>query len=136
MSQLHPDRHMSKSIMDQERFHVEASNVSLAYETIIHPQTRANHLLELNGTPLSENDSGTLVGNEFLLELMEIREVVDNTCSGKDLEVLMDENDGRLKNLSNSLSDAFQSSNLIEAKKFTAQLQYICRVRNALLAKM
>ena len=52
MRELHPDRHTMKPAEEQQRLHNEAAKVTHAYNVILHPHTRATHLLELRGRPL------------------------------------------------------------------------------------
>jgi DnaJ-domain-containing protein 1 len=55
MQKLHPDLHRNKSEEEQDDIHDQASNVTRAYRTLLEPQHRALHLLELMGKPLDEN---------------------------------------------------------------------------------
>jgi hypothetical protein len=54
MKKLHPDLHRNQSEEEQDDIHDQASNVTRAYRTLLEPQHRALHLLELMGKPLDE----------------------------------------------------------------------------------
>jgi len=55
MMELHPDRHIDNASKEEKA--TEATHVTHAYEVLIHPLSRALHLLELRGDGINESDS-------------------------------------------------------------------------------
>lgn len=146
MTELHPDKQQHQTDKDQhDSDGPTASEVTHAYKTISHPQKRATHLLELNGTAIDENDTGNLVGNEFLFTIMETRESIEDILHSdsdndevKDnkLRPILTHNQDLIEETCQHLITAFQSNDLKEAKKLTAQLQYWYRVEETIIDKI
>ena len=74
MARLHPDRFGTASQEEKQSVADQAAAVTDAYSELKQPHRRASHLLELLGGPLTEGDSGSLLGPPFLMEIMELRE--------------------------------------------------------------
>mmetsp|Transcript_27355 Transcript_27355/g.33132 ORF Transcript_27355/g.33132 Transcript_27355/m.33132 type:complete len:223 (-) Transcript_27355:212-880(-) len=135
MAGLHPDRHAAKSIEERNQLHSDASDVTQAYDVILRPHTRAGHILELEGSGLTENDSGHLVGNDFLMAIMEIREEIDEATSDKELNVLLKENNRQIDRLCLDLAEAFKHD-MENAKRMTARLQYLVRIEETIRERL
>jgi molecular chaperone HscB len=70
---LHPDR-FAKAEPGERMLSVMASRaLNDAYRLLKNPVKRAEYLLSLSGTQISENDK---VGQEFLMEILELRETL------------------------------------------------------------
>lgn len=144
MSQWHPDRHTNKSdsIHDEDYIHEQASQVTHAFATLKEPHTRASHLLQIQGYPVEEETSGSnLVGAEFLMEVMEIRQEIEESDTPKTLQRLWDENEVRIAQACDELSrildtDSHSDRDFPEAQRLTAMLQYWVRVQETLREKM
>jgi len=137
MNQLHPDRHAHiSSIEERDKLHHEASTVTRCYEMLNNPQTRALHLLELHGKPMDETVSSALVGSEFLMEIMEVRETIDATTSDQVLQKLLDENRITADGLCQQLEEAFAKNDLELALRLTATLQYWNRAKETIRDKI
>jgi len=132
MNELHPDRHMGKTDAEMEALHDSASAVTRAFEELSKPHLRAMHLLDISGLPLDENDSGELVGNEFLMTIMMVRENVEDANSDEKLQQLLKENDDRVQQCCVELDAAFEAGDYATAKKLSAQLQYWSRVEETI----
>lgn len=63
-----------------------------AYNSLLHPLRRAEYILEQNGVPISENDQ--LDDLEFISEIMEARESIDETADADELAHIVDDNAG------------------------------------------
>jgi len=148
MTKLHPDKMNANPSRENIKSDFDASDVTHAYEIISNPLTRASHMLEANGILINEKDSGQdLLGMEFLMQVMEIREIIDgisNSSSAvKDSELidsklrpLLEENQQHMKVTIKNLNETFQSNDLEAAKKLTAQLQYWSRIEETIVEKM
>jgi len=91
---------------------------------------RAVHLLELLGTPLDEGTSGDVLGGEFLMHIMEVREELEEAgVEPSRLQALRDANQQAMDELHAQLRDAFDEARDVElARALTARLQYLQRV--------
>eukprot|EP00592_Proboscia_alata_P021970 CAMPEP_0194407560 /NCGR_PEP_ID=MMETSP0176-20130528/5566_1 /TAXON_ID=216777 /ORGANISM="Proboscia alata, Strain PI-D3" /LENGTH=249 /DNA_ID=CAMNT_0039207239 /DNA_START=1 /DNA_END=750 /DNA_ORIENTATION=+ len=137
MSDFHPDRHVLKSAEVREKMSKVASDVTEAYTIISHPHSRAMHLLTIiSGDSVNERDTGALVGNVFLMSIMEIREVIDDASSDEQLKVLRKENSARTQHTCDDLAVAYENDCLDDAKICTAQLQYWNRIEVSILEKI
>jgi DnaJ-domain-containing protein 1 len=76
------------------------------------------------------------VGHVFLMEIMEVRESVDNTTGDDALRPLLLENQKQIEETSELLSRAFENTNIEKALELTAQLQYFTRVDETIREKM
>jgi molecular chaperone HscB len=136
MIDFHPDKHSLKDVEVQEAFEKRASAVTRAYDTLKHPHTRASHLLEVLGHPMEDQAEGDLVGMVFLMEIMEVREIIDNTVGDDELRPLLLENQKEIDETSELLSEAFKQTNLEKALELTAQIQYFTRIDETIRDKM
>ena len=90
---------------------------------------RACHLLELAGQPLNEEDGGNgLLPPSFLMEVMELREELEDAPDVARLALLQERNQARMEALGTELALAFASQQMEPARKLTAQLQYLNRI--------
>jgi len=136
MAGVHPDRFATKSEEERELKHTEASDITRAYGVIRDPLDRAVHLLELAGIPFDETSSGDLVGMEFLMQIMEIREDVEAASSDEDLQKLLDANKNRIVTTIGELQKSFEEPNFEEAVRQTACLRYWNRAEETVREKM
>jgi molecular chaperone HscB len=77
-----------------------------------------------------------MVGQDFLMNIMQIREDIDNTTSQTKLRGLFDDNEKAILNTCSLLSMAFSHNKLEDELKYTAQLQYWKRIRETLVEKL
>jgi molecular chaperone HscB len=136
MKILHPDKHTLKSLEKQESTAKLASEVTRGYEVLKDDYERSLHLLELNGNKMDEDISGDILGNDFLMNIMELREQTDGTDDVTELKKLLAENQGRIDETCEELAVAFGNDDLDEAKRLAAKLQYWNRIRETILEKI
>jgi Fe-S protein assembly co-chaperone HscB len=139
MADLHPDRQSQKLPHEQELAANGAAQVTHAYTVLQNPHERAVHMLELLDNPLEEASGGDeLVGMEFLMEIMELREEIASTTNQEVLSKLMKDNQARMETLCVDLAIAFDdtTTNLETALQLTAQLQYWNRIDETLHEKI
>ena len=106
----------------------QASSITDAYSELKQPHRRASHLLELIGKPLAEGDNGALLGPSFLMEIMELREELEASPDEARLAELRARNRDQLNALNHELALAFASAQMDDARRLTAQLQYLQRI--------
>lgn len=130
MEQSHPDKkqHNKSSLSGS----LEASAITSAYDLLRAKHTRAIHLVEvLSGESFQEEIA---VGNEFLMEVMELREEVDRSIETGNETMLRKayvDNAERIEETCRLLGKAIDAMELEEASKQVAALQYWNRIDEA-----
>ena len=76
----------------------QSSYLNTAYRTLTSPVLRTQYILAQHGHAPSETDK--LTDEEFITEIMEIRENIDNATTQHDVEEIRERNDGQLTVLS------------------------------------
>ena len=94
-SQVHPDKFVTGSDSEKRVAMQWATRANEAYQTLRHPQKRAQYLCELNGVDL-QTESNTAMPMAFLMQQMEWRDELGEARAGKDLGTL-EALDGQLK---------------------------------------
>jgi molecular chaperone HscB len=143
MTQLHPDKHATKAALERHATEELAAQVVEAYQTLRHPHLRATHFLKLVDNPMDESSKGDLVGPEFLLQIMEFRETIEDyeqangATKGKStLQHLMDQAQEEMGLLCTKLDHAFEAKDYDTALVLSAQLQYWHRIEETLHDKL
>ena len=98
------------------------------HSTLMDPMKRALYLLEIFGNPLLEGDQPVL-DPEFLMDIMEFNEEVDDAESKEDLTDLRDKINTELERLHNDLKEEFAQNDVIVAKIVVAKMQYFHNLR-------
>ena len=126
----HPDRHGHRDPEEQRQLADHASDITDAYAVLRAPHLRAVHLLELLGAPLNEDVSGDVVGADFLMHVMEVREGLEEAGThAPRLRALREANQQALADLHAQLCSAFDDARDIDAARaLTARLQYLQRI--------
>lgn len=135
MTEYHPDKHSSKTLQDREKVDGMASQITNAFQILRQPHTRATHLLELLGSPMEETSQSDLVGMEFLMQVMELREAVDST-SPASLKPIWDETQQDISHVVEELEAAFEEEDISKSVELSAQLQYWHRIEETIYEKM
>lgn len=136
MAELHPDRQSLKSTDDQAHAAVGAAQVTHAYNVLSNPHQRAVHMLDLVGKPLDEAAGTELVGMEFLMEIMQLREDIASVTKQEDMISMMKDIQDQVDKVCSLLAAAFEDQDLEKALQLTAQLQYWNRVDETLREKI
>jgi len=135
MTEYHPDRHVS-STEDEQRIKASiATNVTRAYSVIEDPLSRALHLLELHGEAIGESDN-SIVDNNLLLEIMEVREEIEHVSSDDELKPILQSCQKQQSEICQELANAFREKRMNDARSETAKLQYWNRIEETILEKM
>ena len=125
--QLHPDRFATAPAKERLASLQASQRLNDAYRTLRAPTARAAHLLELHGRKLGENDT---VDQGFLLEILELREALDQAKRQKDearLAELGDDIRGRRRTAMTALGAALDERRWDEAKAELVLLRYFDR---------
>ncbi|KAI4300601.1 hypothetical protein L6164_033958 [Bauhinia variegata] len=131
---LHPDLVHSKSKMERDFAAEQSSRVIDAYRTLKKPLLRAIYLLKLEGVEVDEEQ--TVSDPELLAEIMEIREAVEEADGSEALKRILSQMQDKLKHLSDSFDNAFQSRSFEEAKTTIQRMTYYERVIEEVVKKL
>jgi molecular chaperone HscB len=77
--------HPHPSQREQDLAHSLSSRLNEAYQSLLHPLARAEYILEKNGLQTSETDQ--VEDMEFMANIMEAREVIDDATPEQRVEV-------------------------------------------------
>lgn len=131
---LHPDRYSGRSASERRMALDRAIQVNEAYRQLRDPVRRAESLLSAKGVEVGEQKEPK-ASPALLMEMMEVRESLDEARRQKDLDrvgALSDEMRGRedaiMKRLSATFSDAGDDPNQLEAAlPILGELRYVRR---------
>ena len=70
----------------------QSSLLNKAYQTLLSPLSRAEYILAKNGHPALETDK--LTDEEFIIDVLEIREELESARTTEEVERIQHENDG------------------------------------------
>jgi len=84
---VHPDRFVNATDAEKRVAMQWATRANEAYQTLKHPQKRAQYLCELNGVDL-QTESNTAMPMAFLMQQMEWREELGDARAAKDADAL------------------------------------------------
>ncbi|GLV36783.1 Heat shock protein cognate 20 [Carabus blaptoides fortunei] len=121
-SLLHPDKYSNKSDEEKQISEEYSSIVNKAYNILQSPINRGLHLLSLKGETINESDKND--DKEFLLEIMELNEEVEEANTPEELLNLNKKNRQVLVEITQELSKAFKTDNIFEAKKVLIRMKY------------
>ncbi|CAG9762400.1 unnamed protein product [Ceutorhynchus assimilis] len=127
-SHLHPDKFTNKSKEEQSISANYSSLVNKAYSNLQVPLKRAEHLLQLKGDKLGEEQ--TLDDPEFLMEMMELNEELDNISDIEELKKFNIKNKNQLEIIAKSIDECFRKNDLKQAKAFVIKMKYYSSLGN------
>ncbi|KAI9259610.1 Co-chaperone HscB, C-terminal oligomerization domain-containing protein [Phascolomyces articulosus] len=127
----HPDSFSQSSKQEHEYAQLQSSLLNKAYGTLKDPLARARYMLELEGVEISETES--LHEPELLMEVMELREELDEVTNEEELGQVKETNDAKYQETVQNLSEAFKNKDLDHAKELMVQLQYWETIRRAII---
>lgn len=132
MAVTHPDRMGGRSEKEQQIGAQQSALINRAYETLLNPLPRAHYLLQRLGVAdVSESDS--LEDPELLMEVMELREQLEESKSEDQAAAVRAANAELLQRTLNTLATAFESSppDLDAARQAAVQLRYWTNIDKA-----
>ena len=105
----------------------QSAYINKAYNTLLKPLSRGLYLLELYGDAVEE--SNTSVDPEFLMLMMEINEELsEHQHDVATVKKIEQENAESCEKCINSISEAFKSENIEEAKRLVIKLKYYSNI--------
>uniref|UniRef100_UPI0037E7ED4E iron-sulfur cluster co-chaperone protein HscB n=1 Tax=Semicossyphus pulcher TaxID=241346 RepID=UPI0037E7ED4E len=132
---LHPDNFSQKSVKEQEFSEIQSALVNKAYKTLLKPLSRGLYMLELQGMHIEEGtDSGA--DSEFLMELMEINEALDEARTPEEANKIGQDTKGKLAELIGLIDAALLKGELHAAKALLAQMKYYANIEEKVKEKL
>lgn len=115
---------------------VASSLINKAYETLSDPLKRAQYILLLQaGIDLSNDEVGKSLqfqDKAMLFEMMEIHERLESIMNERELEDMKKENQGKIKELCETLTELFEAKEWDKAALAIIRLKYCYNIKNAL----
>ncbi|KAI9526500.1 hypothetical protein NQZ68_039176 [Dissostichus eleginoides] len=132
---LHPDNFSQKSVEEQAYSESYSALVNKAYHTLLKPLSRGLYMLELKGMVIEEGtDSGA--DPEFLMELMEINEALDEVKTPEEANKIGQHTKGKLAVLTKEIDAALLKGELQSAKALLAQMKYFANIEEKVKEKL
>nr|CAB3465839.1 unnamed protein product [Digitaria exilis] len=131
---LHPDLVHSKSKKERGYAAEQSALVIDAYRTLRKPLSRALYLLKLEGIHVDEEK--TINDPELLMEMMEIREAVNDASDSQTLEKIQSQVKKKLETWSHSFQEAFEKKNFDHAVEATQRMRYYERAVEETVKKL
>lgn len=100
---MHPDRYGQKSSTEQDFSRSNSTYLNVAYRTLKDPISRAKYLLQLEGVKALDERSKT-ADPALLMEVMELREEVEESGSAENLRALMARNQRAMEGVKEELT--------------------------------
>ncbi|KAJ7630940.1 hypothetical protein FB45DRAFT_990811 [Roridomyces roridus] len=119
----HPDSWASKGQHKQDIAQSLSTRLNEAYTSLADPLKRAEYILELNGLPISETEQ--LDNIEFISEIMQVRESIDEAEDAEELSKVVDENTGKIAKTINELEKAVGLEEWGRVKEGAVRLKYL-----------
>ena len=130
---FHPDRFVSRSDIERRLSLEHATALNDAYRLLKDPCLRAEYMLRLRGCDVGSEDKQVSLSPMFLMEIMELREVIDE-LKGSDTHVergqLERDVAARYEETIERLGDGLdqQTHSIDELAQWAAQLRYLKRI--------
>ena len=125
--QVHPDAFSGQDELES-RAHEWSELVNKAYKTLSNPLERAEYCLGLKGVEIAESES--LEDPELLMEVMEVREQVEDANTQREIDQIRQENKQSMSETMQRLRLSLEKDDLVDAKAMTVKLRYLSNVDN------
>ncbi|XP_053954642.1 iron-sulfur cluster co-chaperone protein HscB [Anastrepha ludens] len=131
---VHPDKFSNKTSREQNNSADWSALINRAYKTLSAPVERGQYILKLQGLQMPQDNSA--LDKEFLMEMMERNEEVEEANTSEELQRL---NEGIVQELNESateLSSKFESNALNEVKSLLVKMKYLLSVQKSIKNKI
>ncbi|XP_073842572.1 iron-sulfur cluster co-chaperone protein HscB-like protein, mitochondrial [Musca autumnalis] len=133
-SLVHPDKFSNKSSREQSNSADWSSLINKAYKTLLVPIERGQYLLKLHGRQIPQDNSA--LNKEFLMEMMERNEEVDDAETKQELEDIHERLAQELEEKITDLSKHFADKNLEGATALMVEMKYLLSIQNTIKNKL
>ena len=117
---------------DKARAEGLSSLLNEAYKTLQNPLLRAQYLLSLRGIEVAEDETAKVEDPELLMEVLEVREAIEEAQSEEELVPLQEANGKKIEYSVGELDRAFAEDNLERAKSEAVRLRYWVNIKESL----
>ncbi|GAB2303133.1 hypothetical protein Dimus_037127 [Dionaea muscipula] len=131
---LHPDLVHSKSERERRYAAEQSARVIDAYRTLSDPLSRAIYLMKLEGIHVDEEQ--TVSDPKLLVEIMEIREAVEEASDPRGLKDIQSQVQEKLKHWSESFLRAFQCQSTDDAVNSIRRMTYYKRIDEEIVKRL
>eukprot|EP00455_Lapot_gusevi_P003356 TRINITY_DN1137_c0_g1_i1.p1 TRINITY_DN1137_c0_g1~~TRINITY_DN1137_c0_g1_i1.p1 ORF type:complete len:237 (+),score=4.94 TRINITY_DN1137_c0_g1_i1:79-789(+) len=121
---IHPDKFSLRTKTEQTYSSEYTSTLTTAYRVLRHPVKRAQYMLSLKGVPAGD-EGDTISDPEFLMEMMDKRERLEEYTSSEDLAKLRAETELDITQTAAKFKHAYENNDLEAARAFTMRLIYL-----------
>ncbi|KAI0398583.1 Co-chaperone Hsc20 [Xylariaceae sp. FL0594] len=128
-SGAHPDLHPSHM---KARAQAASARINEAFKTLADPLLRAQYVLALRGLDVAADERAQVTDPDLLLQVLEIRELIEEAEEEGELEAVRAENEERISACEDNLEDAFARDDLQAAKEEVTRLRYWMNVRETI----
>ncbi|XP_013879473.1 iron-sulfur cluster co-chaperone protein HscB [Austrofundulus limnaeus] len=132
---LHPDNFSQKSVKELEYSESQSALVNKAYETLLKPLSRGLYMLELQGMHLEEGTDAE-ADPDFLLELMEINEALDEAQTPEEASKIGHDTKGKLADLTVQIDAALHKEELHAARALLTKMKYYANIEDKVKEKL
>lgn len=131
---IHPDKFADAP--EQERLLAlqHASQINAAYQTLKNPLSRAQYLLHLQDDTAEANDPLLQMDSEFLMEQMELREILAEITQLNALNHFLDQIEQKIQQILASLAVQFQHADYTAARNTVKKLQFFDKLHKEILS--
>uniref|UniRef100_A0A182YI63 J domain-containing protein n=1 Tax=Anopheles stephensi TaxID=30069 RepID=A0A182YI63_ANOST len=133
-SMIHPDKFAQKSEQEKTLALEWSSLINKAYRTLSKSIDRGKYMLALKGVSISEEN--TSVDKEFLLDMMDVNESVEDAHSADELQQLGSQLSVDIEALNSKLIHLFETDDVDGAKETIIRLKYMLNVENTIKEKL
>ncbi|KAM7355779.1 iron-sulfur cluster co-chaperone protein HscB-like protein, mitochondrial [Cochliomyia hominivorax] len=131
---VHPDKFSNKTSREQTNSADWSSLINKAYKTLSVPLERGQYLLELKGLQIPQDNSA--LNKEFLMEMMERNEEVDEAKTKNQLDDINERLTQELQEKVELLSKAFADNSLENAISIMVEMKYLISIQKTIKNKL
>lgn len=124
----HPDRMYGKTEEEQKISAIQSSLLNKAYETLLDPLSRAHYLIERVGLEVPQ-ESDSLEDPELLMEVMDLRESLEEAESEEEVEGIALANQEHYDRAVKELGECFEKEDYERARRVVTELRYWSNIR-------
>ncbi|KLO14451.1 Co-chaperone Hsc20 [Schizopora paradoxa] len=125
----HPDVWSGKGKEVQSLAEAQSSTLNAAYRTLVSPVQRAQYILAQHGLPSLETEK--LEDPELIMEIMDVRESLDDSTSVAEVEAVRGRNEERMEETTARLEAMLAGENWETARNLTTELKYLEGIETA-----
>lgn len=125
----HPDRHPQEM---KKRAEATSARINEAYKTLQNPLKRAQYLLHLRGIDIAEDETARVEDPEFLMEVLDVKEKIEDAKQADDLAEIREINAERIRHSEEIIDKAFKEDDLALAKEEAVRLRYWVNIEESL----